>query len=442
MKQYPGELSRILDILKENPRGMSVSDIAAEIGLNRNTVSRYLDMLLISGQADMKTYGKAKVFYLSQRLPVSAMLDFSSDLVVVVDKELCVVQVNDRFCDFVDGKREEIAGQPLRDSNLAVLDHPLIMERIRAALDGTESTDDLSIIKAGQESFYRIRIVASVFNDGSPGVTVMLEDVTEQKNAEAALIESEHTYRTLVEEINDAIWELDQTQTFTYVSPRTNDLLGYESDELVGQIFMDFLENGDARKVTDQLKASLESDKEERCLIEIPLRHKDGTEVILEMSACARIDMLGEKVGHRIVCRDATERKKAWRKVSQWKKFLFSIVENIPAMVIVKETETGVIIFMNASAERALGVTSDQVTGKTPTEVFTPGIVDILLEGDEAVLAEKGEVLVGKAVIERPGHETKYVMRRKIPLFYKGENPKYLLSIFSDMTWQKVQKPE
>ncbi|MDD4567123.1 MAG: helix-turn-helix domain-containing protein, partial [Methanoculleus chikugoensis] len=43
-------LSLLLRALKEHPRGMSVSDLAAAVGINRNTVSRYLDILLVSGQ--------------------------------------------------------------------------------------------------------------------------------------------------------------------------------------------------------------------------------------------------------------------------------------------------------------------------------------------------------------------------------------------------------
>ena len=75
MDPTTGALSLLLSNLKEHPRGMSVSDLAAAVGINRNTVSRYLDVLLVSGQVEMETYGKAKVFYLSQRVPIAAMLE-------------------------------------------------------------------------------------------------------------------------------------------------------------------------------------------------------------------------------------------------------------------------------------------------------------------------------------------------------------------------------
>ena len=57
MESYQEELSEIKKILKQNPKGMTVTDIAREMKLNRNSVAKYLDILLISGQAEMVTFG-------------------------------------------------------------------------------------------------------------------------------------------------------------------------------------------------------------------------------------------------------------------------------------------------------------------------------------------------------------------------------------------------
>ena len=217
MDNYADELSGILSTLKENPRGLSVSDIAAKIGVNRNTVSRYLDMLRISGQVDMKTYGKAKVFFISQRAPVSAMLNFSSDMVAVIDSELKVVQVNDSLCSLLNVERSDIIGKELRDSPLVGFDHPVINDRIRVALEGEETVDEIKIVRIDDERYYRIRIIPTVLNDSSPGITLMLEDTTEQHRAREALLESEHNFRSLVEEINDAIWNIDTKGVFLLI---------------------------------------------------------------------------------------------------------------------------------------------------------------------------------------------------------------------------------
>ena len=72
MQNYPQELALIKNVLRQNPEGMSVTDIAKALNKNKNTTGRYLDILLISGHVDMRTYGMAKVFTLSQRVPLSA----------------------------------------------------------------------------------------------------------------------------------------------------------------------------------------------------------------------------------------------------------------------------------------------------------------------------------------------------------------------------------
>ena len=63
MNESAGDFSDILALLKDNPRGMSVTEIADAAHLNRNTIARYMDTLLVSGQVEMRTFGKAKVFF-------------------------------------------------------------------------------------------------------------------------------------------------------------------------------------------------------------------------------------------------------------------------------------------------------------------------------------------------------------------------------------------
>ena len=65
---------QIKDLLKENPQGLSITDIVKVVDINRNTAGRYLENLLISGQVEMRRLGMAKIYVLSQRVPLSAVL--------------------------------------------------------------------------------------------------------------------------------------------------------------------------------------------------------------------------------------------------------------------------------------------------------------------------------------------------------------------------------
>ena len=116
LEDYQKALAHVKEILRANPRGMTVTDISREININRNSVAKYLDVLLISGQVDMKRMGPAKAYFLSDRVPISAMLNFSSDCIMVLNSHLEMVQVNDIFLDLINVERDDVVGRKLSDA--------------------------------------------------------------------------------------------------------------------------------------------------------------------------------------------------------------------------------------------------------------------------------------------------------------------------------------
>ena len=67
----------------------------------------------------MRTFGRAKVFTLSQRIPFSQMLNLSSDLLLVLDQNLIINQVNEPFTKLFGLSRETLIGIPLNRSPFA-----------------------------------------------------------------------------------------------------------------------------------------------------------------------------------------------------------------------------------------------------------------------------------------------------------------------------------
>lgn len=407
---------------------MSVSDLAAAVGVNRNTVSRYLDILLVSGQVEMETYGKAKVFYLSQRIPISAMLNFSSDLVLMLDRDRRIVQANDAVCAFCGAKRDDIIGNGIEESPLAAFDHPLIRSRITDALNGSEVAEELRFLRRDEELFFRIKFLPTVFNDGTPGVTIILEDITEGRRAEEALRENEALFRSLVENINDLILNVDETCTFTYVSPKSREILGYPPEEMLGKTPCDFMAPEKAERVRAQLGA-LFADPKSKALFEWTMIHQNGSPVTLEVSGTPIYDMIGDFTGYRVVCRDVTERVRAVKRVAQWKSFLYSVVNNVPSMVFVREVEGNTFVFSNRAAEAFLGMTKEEMAGKHAGDLFPPEMAAFFADGDREML-ERSAVHEQRARL--PTGRTLYM--KKIPIFNSRGMLKYMLGIAEDVT--------
>jgi PAS domain S-box-containing protein len=219
---FKKEFSKILEVLKQNPRGMSVRQIADAIEMNRISVARYLDVLLTSGKVDMVRYGQAKLYYISHRVPVSALLDFSSDYVIILGSNQKIIQVNSNFLKLFNQKRDDIIEKSLED----VL-HPLtpginFNDLIGKVLDGEEVAEQICIIKNEEELFFEMKILPAVLADGTPGIIILLEDVTEEKRSTEALIENEQKFRILVEYIGDLLANVEES---AYLNDKIRDPL-------------------------------------------------------------------------------------------------------------------------------------------------------------------------------------------------------------------------
>jgi PAS domain S-box-containing protein len=90
--------------------------------------------------------------------------------------------------------------------------------------------------------------------EGKDVVQATVRDITEQKNAEHAIKESEEKHRQLVENINDVLFTITPDEVIRYISPQVKDLFGYAPDDVVGKHFGEFVHPDDQAKLTGSFK--------------------------------------------------------------------------------------------------------------------------------------------------------------------------------------------
>jgi PAS domain S-box-containing protein len=157
--------------------------------------------------------------------------------------------------------------------------------------------------------------------------------------------------------------------------------------------------------------------------------HRDGSAVILEVSGTPVYDMLGDFTGYRVVCRDVTERARAAKRVAQWKSFLYSVVNNVPSMVFVREVEGNTFVFANRAAEAFLGMTQEEMAGRQAADLFPREMAAFFADGDRemperpAALEEKVHLPTGESIL-----------MKKIPIFNSHGTLRYMLGIAEDVT--------
>ncbi|WP_256390742.1 PAS domain S-box protein [Natronoarchaeum rubrum] len=134
-----------------------------------------------------------------------------------------------------------------------------------------------------------------------------IQDISERKH-------QEKRFQAFVEQSNDIITVLDAAGTYQYQSPSSKRILGYESDELLGESAFEFVHPDDRETVVEQFQRAL-GESEEPPAVEYRFRHADGSWRWVESRGFNR---LGDSVvdGFVVNSRDVTDRKERERQIA------------------------------------------------------------------------------------------------------------------------------
>jgi len=170
----------ILKVLKFSPRGLSITDIAKKLKRDRNAIARQLDVLKAEGKVDTRQIGTARVYWLSQRVPLSAFLCFTQNMILILDMNLNIVQANDKYTALTGYTKDELIGKNLHELKIPIVSNPDVLGIIESTGKEQVITDIRSRI-GNDEFFYKMEVIPTSFEAGETGLTIVLEDITEKK---------------------------------------------------------------------------------------------------------------------------------------------------------------------------------------------------------------------------------------------------------------------
>lgn len=412
------EQDRIHALLKKHPKGLTIGEIAKLTDMNRQSASKYLNVLLGAGMAEIRVYGPSKVFYPSHRLPVSSMLNISPSLLLLLNADLSIIDVNTALLDFFSLDKQSLIGQNIEYSLLRSFFDSELIRRMQETLDSREQYLDLTWTVQGEERKISIKITPTIFENGHHGVIFFAEDITEltryrqnleqmvedrskklnqtneklkreienHKKARARLKKSEQKYRELVENAHSLIIQTDKSGAITFFNEYSECFLGYSEEELMGQNIHETILPITTSSGGDTIRPVFEMvNKPDMAISAIgELRKKDGSQVWISYTIRVMQNFHGDGIGILFIGQDFSERRLIEEK-------LMAIINFLPDPTFVIDT-TGVVIAWNHAMETLTGVTREEIIGAGNNEhsvavynVREPMLIDYALHPDQII---------------------------------------------------------
>ncbi|MCX5971617.1 MAG: PAS domain S-box protein, partial [Coprothermobacterota bacterium] len=191
-------------------------------------------------------------------------------------------------------------------------------------------------------------------------ILASIGDITNRKQAEDALRESEDRYRTLLENMGEGIGFVNPEEQFDFTNAAAEDIFGVPLNDLLGRSLHEFAnpeQFGLIREQTERRRAG------EKSVYEIEISRPNGEKRNLLVTAVPQFNSQGKFVGALGVFRDITERKQAEEALRESEEQYRILFETMTEGVVLIAPD-GQILHANPTAERILRLKRSEIEGR------------------------------------------------------------------------------
>jgi PAS domain S-box-containing protein/putative nucleotidyltransferase with HDIG domain len=420
-------------------RNKVTSAAAAPIGEEREFLKQHNEILfkkLEKKMMDLEILNQ-QLKIMEERYRLS--FENATDVIYTIDADLHVLSLSPSVERVLGYKPQDFIGRPVSD--LSHILTPESFEQVKA---------DIRLILTGgiiQATVYRFiakdGTVKSGEVSGSPiiregkiiGLISVARDISDRKQTEEKLMESERKYREMYDFLPIPIYEMDLKANITAANRAIYETFkGTEENFKKGFNAWQLLSPEDIDKSRRNIQKLLKGEQIEGT--EYTFRRLDGS-IFPAIVISSIIYSKGNPVGIKGVIIDITERRKAEEDLRRMNAFLDSIVENIPNMLFLKDAKELRFIRFNRAGEDLLGYSRDDLLGKNDFDFFPKEQADFFTEKDRIVLRGKEVVDIPEEPIQSLQKGKRILHTKKVPILNANGEPEYLLGISEDITERK-----
>ena len=291
--------------------------------------------------------------------------------ILVIDAEShVIVEANPKAVEVIGVAREEIIGSVCHRFICVAEIGQCPITDLGQCIDCGER----ELITAKGESVSVVKTVASITLKGRPHLVESFLDITDRKQAEKALRQSEERYRDILDNANDLIQSVDSKGSFLYVNRAWKATLGYSDAEIASMSVFDIISPTCRDHCSQLFQQIMNGATIPR--VEVQFVARDGRIIVLDGSInCSFVD--GRPAVTRGIFRDMTERNRMEKELQQSEERYRQLVEHAPEAIVVHAE--GAFQYVNNEAVRLFGAESQEQLVKTPIiSVIHPDYRDLV----------------------------------------------------------------
>ena len=272
-------------------------------------------------------------------------------------------------------------------------------------------------------------------------------NLTQLHDTHTLLHQSEQRYRMLVELSGDMVTQLELDGTYTYASPASRSVVGYEPEEIVGKNATEFLHPDDLQRMIEVYERG-EGSEDLVQTYNYRFRHREGHWVWLETAS--RVVLRLPSRGRSIVAtsRDITSGIEAEQTLRESEEQYRSVVATLTEGVMLI-AGNGEVTACNAAAETILGASSDRLLGQNifvaeSRNIHEDGAPFHIEKYPAYITATTGkpctDVVMG---LPHPDRGIIWIALNSLPVMHEGATAPYTTVVsFSDVTERKRAEDE
>jgi len=265
------------------------------------------------------------------------------------------------------------------------------------------------------------------------GWVVTHEDITERLRAQQERDRDREFLDLILENVPAPIFVKDAAdRRYALVNRAGEEFWGISRADMIGKTSYEIFAKKEADVITARDDELLRSDKP--CTDERQIHTpSNGVRSI----AARRMTIRGEDGTPRYLIgliNDITERKQAEDKIRRTQAFLDTVIENVPATIIVKDVRDFRYLMINRAGEQLFGTSRERIVGSKDGDIFDKEQADAIT-GRDIEMCNSGEPLVrGDHPLHTPANGVRIISSTRVMLPGDDGKPQYLLAVLEDMT--------